>query len=58
MGSICWMAPELIKGDRRYDAKVDVWSFGIFAFELANGHRIGTFASGEEIDGGVSIYQS
>ena len=31
------MAPELIKGDRRYDTKVDIWSYGIFAMELANG---------------------
>lgn len=31
------MAPELIKGERRYDTKVDIWSFGIFAMELTNG---------------------
>jgi len=31
------MAPELIKGERRYDTKIDIWSYGIFAMELANG---------------------
>ena len=31
------MAPELIKGERKYDTKVDIWSFGIVAMELTNG---------------------
>jgi len=31
------MAPEIITGGRRYDKKVDVWSFGIFVLELAQG---------------------
>jgi len=31
------MAPELIKGKKSYDSKVDIWSVGIFALELADG---------------------
>jgi len=31
------MAPELIKGKQTYDNKVDIWSLGIFALELADG---------------------
>jgi serine/threonine protein kinase len=31
------MAPELIRGERKYNIKVDIWSFGVFAMELANG---------------------
>lgn len=37
VGTVCWMAPELIKGERRYNTKIDIWSFGIFAMEMANG---------------------
>ena len=36
VGTLHWMAPELIKGDRKYSTSIDIWSFGIFAFELAN----------------------
>ena len=31
------MAPEMVKGQQMYDSKVDVWSFGIFVVELAEG---------------------
>jgi serine/threonine protein kinase len=37
VGTVCWMAPELIKGERSYTTKVDIWSFGIFAMEMADG---------------------
>ena len=37
VGTVCWMAPELIKGERRYKTGVDIWSVGIFAMELADG---------------------
>lgn len=37
VGTVCWMAPELIKGERRYKTGIDIWSVGIFAMELADG---------------------
>ena len=37
VGTVCWMAPEMIRGKMKYNYKVDVWSFGIFVVELAQG---------------------
>ena len=31
------MAPELFRGEKQYTTKVDIWSFGIFAMEMAGG---------------------
>ena len=31
------MAPELIQKKEKYNQKIDIWSFGIFAIELSNG---------------------
>jgi len=29
------MAPELIEGSRKYTTKIDIWSFGIMCYEMA-----------------------
>ena len=37
VGTLCWMAPELIESKGDYDEKVDIWSFGILALEIGDG---------------------
>jgi serine/threonine-protein kinase CLA4 len=37
VGTVCWMAPEMITGKLHYDNKIDVWSFGIFIIEMVVG---------------------
>ena len=35
-GTLCWMAPEIVNAVP-HGYEVDIWSFGIFAYELTNG---------------------
>ena len=37
VGTICWMAPEIIKGEESYTEKVDIWSLGVILQELIYG---------------------
>ena len=34
LGTAKWMSPEILKG-KPYSKEVDVWAFGVFAYELA-----------------------
>jgi len=37
IGTLAWMAPEMIEEDSKYDEKIDVYSFGILLYELFTG---------------------
>ena len=36
-GTPSWMAPEIVQG-QPYSKEVDIWSLGVFAYEIATGH--------------------
>lgn len=35
--SVCYMAPEMVMNNHEFTPKVDVWSLGVFAYEMAMG---------------------
>lgn len=37
VGTVCWMAPEIIRAQEMYTEKVDIWSLGIMMLEFAYG---------------------
>ena len=37
VGTVCWMAPEIIKAVEMYTEKVDIWSLGIMMLEFVYG---------------------
>ena len=37
VGTTRWMAPEVIAGEKNYDEKIDIYSFGIILWELIGG---------------------
>eukprot|EP00347_Sterkiella_histriomuscorum_P022722 403337408 len=37
VGTVCWMAPEIIRGAEMYTEKVDIWSLGIMMLEFVYG---------------------
>ena len=37
VGTVCWMAPEIIRAAEMYTEKVDIWSLGIMMLEFVYG---------------------
>ena len=48
MGTVCYMAPEIIKNEK-YNKEVDIWSIGVIAYMLITGKMLFPVNQDEEM---------
>ena len=56
IGTVHWMAPEVLMSSPDYDQKVDVYSYGIFLWELLTGDMLYKDMTQSEITMGVTMH--